>query len=229
VTVADTGCGMEPELLRHAFEPFSQADRSLDRSRGGLGLGLALVKGLTELHGGRVEAASAGPGLGSTFTIRLPLTAAPADAPRPTAVAEGPRPAGGFRVLVVEDNRDAAESLKLLLTLWGHEVECTATGPAGLAAFDSRRPEVVVCDIGLPGGMDGYGVARAIRAAAGAQPYLIALTGYGQEEDQRRAYDAGFDVHLTKPVDPEQLEGLIAAQAGARRESAASVPAGEVA
>jgi PAS domain S-box-containing protein len=211
LTVEDTGIGMEPDILSHLFEPFSQADRSLDRSRGGLGLGLALVKGLVDLHGGIVEASSGGKGHGSTFTVRLPLSREAEDAAEP-APAASPG-AKSLRILVVEDNRDSAESLGMLLELCGHRVELAFTGQEGLDAARRFRPDVAVCDIGLPGGMDGYALARALRnSEEAAHARLIALSGYGQEEDKRRAREAGFDEHLTKPVDPgiliRLLEGL---------------------
>jgi CheY-like chemotaxis protein len=209
LAVRDSGVGMEPELRRRLFEPFSQADRSLDRSRGGLGLGLALVKGLAALHGGTVTAASDGPGRGSEFALRLPLVDGEAGAAVPVGAAAAP--AARRRVLLIEDNRDAAESLRLLLSLIGHEVAVAHAGPEGVEEARRFRPDVVVCDIGLPGGLDGYGVARALRAdPAVAGAYLVALTGYGQEADRRRAREAGFDKHLVKPVEPAALTALVA-------------------
>jgi PAS domain S-box-containing protein len=215
LTIRDTGVGMEAGMLARLFEPFSQADRSLDRSRGGLGLGLALVKGLVELHGGNVAASSPGPGLGAAFAIRLPLVSAPVQAhSSPPSIG----PAGrGLRILVIEDNLDAAESLRMLLELKGHEVDVVYAGQAGLDRARKVRPDLVLCDIGLPGGMDGYAVARALRGDEQlAGVVLIALTGYGQEEDRRRATEAGFDRHLTKPVDPADLtrflDGLLVRQ-----------------
>jgi PAS domain S-box-containing protein len=206
-TVQDTGIGMEPEMVGRLFETFSQADHSLDRSRGGLGLGLALVKGLVDLHGGRVVAASEGLGRGSRFTFCLPLAAAPAPAAEPERSS---RADGSLRILVIEDHPDAAESMQMLLQLYGHEAETALDGPAGLAAARRFRPDVVLCDIGLPGGMDGYAVARALRADPELRALrLIALTGYGQEDDQARSREAGFDLHLTKPVDPAALEKLL--------------------
>jgi PAS domain S-box-containing protein len=216
VEVEDTGIGLEPEVLDRLFEPFSQADRSLDRTRGGLGLGLALVKRLIELHGGGVEASSAGSGQGSCFTLRLPLqpevAAAPDSLAAPDSAPQEPAAARKLRLLLVEDNPDVAEGLALMLQLSGHEVTLAATGSEGLAVARDLRPDLALCDIGLPGGMDGYDLARALRASeetAGIR--LIALSGYGQEEDKRLARDAGFDQHLTKPVDPlillELLEG----------------------
>jgi two-component system, chemotaxis family, CheB/CheR fusion protein len=210
VSVRDTGIGMEPELLSQAFEPFSQADRGPDRARGGLGLGLFLVKVLVELHGGAVEAASPGPGRGSEIILRLPL----ASGVEETAMAE-PKAAGGSerprRCLIVEDHEDAAESMAMLLGLSGHEVELAFDAGEGLEKARRFQPEVVLCDIGLPGAMDGYDFARALRADPDLrQAYLIALTGYGQEEDRRRAEEAGFDAHLTKPADLDALRRLLA-------------------
>ncbi len=201
--VRDTGIGIEPELLQSLFDVFAQADRSLDRSRGGLGLGLALVKGMVGLHGGSVEARSAGIKQGAEFVIRLPLQ------PAPAALAELPAPSGtiaaGLDVLIVEDNQDAAESLKDLLESHGYQVRVARTGPDGLDLARQTRPDVVICDIGLPG-MDGFAVATALRQEADlSRTRLIALTGYGQEEDARRCREAGFDEHLVKPVDLDQL------------------------
>jgi CheY-like chemotaxis protein len=209
--VRDTGIGIAPELLPHVFETFMQADDSLARSRGGLGLGLALVKGLVELHGGEVCAYSAGPGRGAEFTFLLPQVQSFA----PLEEACGPEVRAGkcLRVLVVEDNRDAAETLGDLLELFGHEVAIAYSGNAALPAARQFRPDVVMCDLGLPG-IDGYEVASALRQdPTTSSVHLIALTGYGQEEDQRRTHEAGFDRHLTKPVDPAAIERLLAAAA----------------
>jgi PAS domain S-box-containing protein len=208
LSVRDSGIGLEPDILGRLFEPFSQADRSLDRSRGGLGLGLALVKGLVELHGGTVQASSPGPGGGAEFVLRLPLSAPLKETGRPTPAAASSRQA--LRVLVIEDRRDTAESLRMLLELLGHQVAVAYTGAPGLQTARSFHPDVVLCDIGLPGGMDGYAVARALRADGELfEVPLIAMSGYGQEEDQRRARQAGFDRHLTKPVDPQVLTQLL--------------------
>jgi signal transduction histidine kinase/CheY-like chemotaxis protein len=209
VTVRDTGIGIEPDVLARMFDAFSQADTSLDRTRGGLGLGLALVKGLIELHSGEVHARSGGTGRGSEFTIRLPLETSAASAA--TVEAPGPERARRSRVLVVEDNVDAAESLRMLLQLNGHEVAVVHDGPAALGAAGSFRPELVLCDLGLPGGMSGYDVARALRQSpeTAATP-LIALSGYGREEDCHRSREAGFDLHLTKPVDFARLRQILA-------------------
>ena len=209
VRVEDTGIGMEPELLPLIFEPFSQADRGPDRSRGGLGLGLALVRALVEMHGGSASAASDGPGRGSEVAIRLPL-AAEAEAADPEPRSASPRDVRPRRCLIIEDNADAAESMGLLLSLAGHEVAVAHDGVQGLEKAHLLRPEVVLCDIGLPGDLDGYGVARTFRADPDlASACLIALTGYGQEEDRRRALEAGFDAHLTKPADPDALKRLV--------------------
>jgi PAS domain S-box-containing protein len=213
LTVRDTGIGLSADIVGRLFEPFSQADSSLDRSRGGLGLGLALVKGLAQLHGGSVQASSPGLGRGAEFTVRLPLHVANAAVPvapavAPRALDERQYPAR--KVLIIEDNRDAAESTRMLLRFAGHDVSVAFTGAAGLAAAQRSRPDVVLCDLGLPGGLDGFAVARAMRAdPALAGIALIALSGYGQDEDKRRAAEAGFGHHLTKPVDPHRLTGLL--------------------
>ena len=209
VEVEDTGIGIEADLLPRVFDMFTQADHTLDRSRGGLGLGLALVKGLTELHGGGATAASRGPGRGATFTVWVPLGVEPPAAPKG---AEALPEAAPRRVLVIEDHRDAAETLRLLLELSGHEVRVARTGPAGVEAAREFRPAVVLCDLGLPGGMSGYDVARALRQdPALAEVRLVAVSGYGQPEDRDRARAAGFDLHLTKPVDPGELRRRLAA------------------
>jgi PAS domain S-box-containing protein len=240
-TVRDTGMGIEPELLPRVFDAFSQADQSLDRTRGGLGLGLALVKGWVELHGGEVRAESAGAGQGASFTVVLPLAggagggaeeagaavagsggttataaagpgtrnpAAP-PAPGPQNPAAPPEPGGAFRVLVIEDNFDAAETLCDLLELFGYRAEMATSGPEGVEAVRRLRPDVVLCDIGLPG-MDGYEVARELRrdpALAGLR--LVSLTGYGGDADRREAKAAGFDLHLVKPIEPTALQRLL--------------------
>jgi two-component system CheB/CheR fusion protein len=211
VTVTDTGIGIEPEMLDELFQPFAQALRSVGRTRGGLGLGLALVRGLVDSHGGRAEARSAGPGHGANFGIRLPLLTGSR-----ARLAE-PRPEGDIspgnhvrRVLVVEDNSDASESLQRLLTLWGHEVVAVSDGPTAVERARKFRPEVVLCDLQLPGSMNGYAVASAIREDSGlAAPFLIALTGFGQPDDRKRSLAAGFDRHITKPADFEMLRGLL--------------------
>jgi PAS domain S-box-containing protein len=206
--VRDTGVGIEPEVLPQLFDVFAQADRSLERSRGGLGLGLSVVRGLVELHGGRVEAASAGPGRGAEFTVRLPLeeeppALAPAPAPAPPAAAP-------LRVLVIEDHRDAANALRLFLELLGHEVRVANTGTAGVQEAAAWQPDAVISDIGLPG-LDGYAVAAQLRAnPATAQALLIGVSGYGSAADIRRAVEAGFEHYLIKPAAPEEIQGLLA-------------------
>jgi PAS domain S-box-containing protein len=209
--VRDTGIGIEPEMVPRVFETFSQADRTLHRSPGGLGLGLALVKGLIELHGGRVSAHSEGLGRGAEFTFSLPLAlqmaAGPARPPRAAPEIDPPN----LRILVVDDNHDAALSLRDLLELQSYRVEVTHSGPTGVAAARQFHPNVVLCDIGLPG-MDGYAVAGALRQdPATASVRLIAVSGYGQEEDLRRSQEAGFDAHFTKPLDLDALQRLLKA------------------
>ena len=213
LSVRDTGQGIAPEVLPHIFEVFTQADRSLDRAQGGLGVGLAVVKGLVEMHGGEARAASEGLGRGSEVTLLLPMDQAqdrkavtvPKEMP---AEAEVPQ-AGHRRILVVEDNADAAATLRDFLELSGHEVETANSGTDGIQAAREFHPEVVLCDLGLPG-MDGYQVAAALRRdPETASAKLIAVTGYGREEDRRKSKEAGFDLHLTKPVDPVQLRILL--------------------
>jgi two-component system CheB/CheR fusion protein len=191
-------------MLPRLFQPFSQADTTLDRRLGGLGLGLALVKGLVEAHGGTVEASSGGKGAGTEFVVRLPLAAPPAA--RDVTPAPPPR---SRRVLIIEDNVDAAESLRLALAMEGHEVEVAHDGSDGLDRAREFGPDVVLCDVGLPQ-MDGYLVAKAFRADPGLrEAFLVALTGYGLPEDERRAADAGFDTHLIKPAAIEQIQEVI--------------------
>ena len=211
VEVSDTGIGIEPELVEDLFEPFHQASQDLDRAAGGLGLGLALVKGLVELHGGRVSAASGGPGLGTEITVRLPAVAPPA------AAAETHRraPARSLSILVVEDNRDTAEALQLLLQGAGHEVTVAYDGEEGLAAALRLQPDVVLCDIGLPGDLSGYDVAQRLKAIEdGYSPRLVAITGYGRRADRQRSFDSGFDEHLTKPVTLQMIHEALAELAG---------------
>jgi PAS domain S-box-containing protein len=208
LTVRDTGAGIAPEMLPRLFQAFTQADATLDRSMGGLGLGLALVRGLVEVHGGSVDATSDGLGKGAAFTIRIPLDPAAvrtgAPAPRvPSAAA--PR-----RVLVIEDNEDAADTMRAVLELAGHAVAVAYNGPDGLAEARAFHPDVVLCDIGLPK-MDGYQVARAMRAdPALGQVALVAVSGYAQPEDVATAKEAGFDAHVAKPPTVEKLEQVMA-------------------
>jgi len=206
--VCDNGIGIEPEVVERLFQPFSQAAQSLERARGGLGLGLALVRGLAELHGGTVSVRSEGKGRGAEFIVRLPLGTEPAEA-RAVAPAAA-APARPRKVLIIEDNVDAAESLQEMLALAGHDVHLAFDGPSGIAAARRLLPEVILCDIGLPG-MDGYEVARTLRADPGLrQARLVALTGYALPEDRRRAQEAGFDHHVAKPPRPEVLDKILA-------------------
>lgn len=217
VHVRDEGCGIDPQILPHVFDLFMQADRSLDRTQGGLGIGLTVVKQLAQLHGGSVEARSEGLGCGSEFIVRLPLqgieTAAP---PAPSAA---PLMALGRRVLIVEDNMDSAESLAMLLSAAGHDIRSTHDGVSALAALEHFAAEWALLDIGLPG-MDGYQLAQSIRERYRERPLrLYALSGYGRHEDRALAAASGFDGFLTKPVDPARLLALIA-----ERDSPASTP-----
>jgi len=208
IHVRDTGVGVSAEMLAHLFEPFAQADKTLDRSRGGLGLGLTLVKNLVELHGGKVEGSSGGEGSGAEFTVRLPLERQEAE-PASGSSATEPAPSHWQRVLVIEDNVDAAESLGDALKLSGYEVAVAFDGFRGIEKAREFKPNVVFCDIGLPG-MDGYEVARAFRSdAALGKVFLAALTGYASSEDQKRAAEAGFACHLAKPASLQMLEEVI--------------------
>jgi two-component system CheB/CheR fusion protein len=213
--VQDNGAGIAPELLPRIFDLFAQAPATPDRAGAGLGLGLTLVRRLVEMHGGTVSAHSGGLGQGSEFIVRwpagdggrrrvpLPQRAALLPAPHPP-------PRSGRRVLVIEDNPDAADTLRELLEQFGYEVAVASTGPSGLAAARQTRPAVILCDIGLPG-MDGYHIAAELRQEAStASIRLIAVSGYGQEDDLRRSREAGFETHLTKPVDPSELQRLLA-------------------
>lgn len=207
ISVKDDGSGIDTELLPKIFDLFTQATPTLDRSRGGLGLGLSLVKSLVERHGGRVTASSRGLGLGSEFTVHLPLAVRTSEAQ--VAPEAAPAAAGGMTVLVIEDNEDARETMQLLLEMWGYEVETAADGQEGLTKALKDRPQVAIVDIGLPK-LDGYEVARQICARTnGEKPRLIAVTGYGQPEDRRQALEAGFDHHLPKPVNAEDLALLL--------------------
>ncbi|HVZ75646.1 MAG TPA: hybrid sensor histidine kinase/response regulator [Polyangia bacterium] len=208
LTVADTGVGMSPETLRSAFEPFTQSERTLDRAQGGMGLGLSVVRTLARLHGGSVAAASLGLGQGTTFTVRLPLARGEALEPEPPAIFA--RPGGDpRRLLVVEDSQDNRETLQDILQGLGHEVYVAIDGVDGVERALTLRPDLALVDIGLPL-IDGFEVARRVRAAVGSSIVLVALTGYGQPEDRARAAAAGFDAHLTKPLDFEALERVLA-------------------
>jgi PAS domain S-box-containing protein len=208
VTVTDTGVGIPPDMLDRVFDMFTQVDRSLEKSAGGLGIGLALARGLAEMHGGTIAARSGGEGRGSEFVLRLPLAA---DAPAEGTDRPGQaRPLARRRVLVVDDNTDAAQSLADLLGLLGHDARTAHDGEAGVAAAEAFRPHLVLMDLGMPR-LNGYDAARRIRAEPwGGGMVLVALTGWGQEDDRRRTAEAGFDRHLVKPVDPAALAGLLA-------------------
>jgi signal transduction histidine kinase/CheY-like chemotaxis protein len=209
VSVTDNGIGLAQESIGGIFEMFSQVEEVEGRSEGGLGIGLALVRGLAELHGGTVEARSAGLGQGSEFTLRLPVYAHQFSSPQMADLA--PLSPERRRVLIADDNRDAAESLSLLLELSGHEVRVAHLGQTALSLAQTFRPDVALLDIGMPD-LSGYEVARALRQEPWATDLqLIALTGWGQDDDRRSAMEAGFDHHMTKPVDPDQLGRLIAA------------------
>jgi signal transduction histidine kinase len=225
ITIRDTGIGIVPEVLPCIFDLFTQLDRRTGRHQGGLGIGLALVRRLVEMHGGAVSAASAGPGQGSEFLIRLPLSIERTSAGEaagagdgtaaPVAGPPGPVRPPGRRILVADDNADARESLATLLGLNGHEVHQAQDGNDALAMAERWRPEVALLDIGMPHA-DGYEVARQIRGRPwGRSMMLVAVTGWGQESDRRRSHEAGFDSHLTKPVDPQVLDELLARTIGA--------------
>ncbi|NNG22262.1 hybrid sensor histidine kinase/response regulator [Telluria aromaticivorans] len=211
IAVRDTGQGIDPQMLPYIFDLFTQAERTPDRSQGGLGIGLALVKSLVALHGGRVSAHSEGLGQGSEFVIRLPLLKAIPDVETPAqAQAVGAAVAGPLRVLVVDDNADAAQMLATLLEAHGHAVSVEYDGTSGFARALRERPEVMLLDIGLPD-MDGHELARRLRASSDtAGATLVALTGYGQSEDRERARQAGFDRHMVKPADLSELLRILA-------------------
>ena len=217
VLVKDNGIGVPPDVLDRVFEPFVQSEGSLARSEGGLGIGLTLARSLIEMHGGSVEAHSPGLGQGSEFVVRLP---ARVPAERPAAISgilggipprmDAPFPSRGLRVLVVEDNVDAAESLAALLRLWGHDVRVVHDGLAAVDEARRQHPEVVLLDIGLPG-LDGYEVAKRLRQDVELDgALLVAMTGYGQPDDRRRSREAGIHHHFVKPVEPLVLRTLLA-------------------
>ena len=207
--VADNGVGMTPEVRDHVFDVFVQAKQSIDRSRGGLGLGLTVVRQLVGLHGGSVSAASEGTGKGSRFVVELPL--APVDAAVLAPPVERVTQAGGLHIVLIEDNDDARGALSDALAHFDHTVDVAADGVEGLALVFAKSPDVALVDIGLPR-LDGYEIARQVRSRFnGAGPRLIAMTGYGRPEDRERAIEAGFDHHIVKPVSLKNLQGLLAA------------------
>jgi signal transduction histidine kinase len=205
VRVRDTGIGIPPDVLPRIFDLFAQADTSLERTRGGLGIGLTLVRQLVHLHGGQVQAVSPGPGLGAEFVVRLPLLHVHevSLAPPVNTVSRG-----GRRILLVEDNPDARQAMRELLELWGHDVEVAPDGLQGVELAVRKPPELALVDIGLPG-LDGYRVARELRMRIGRDIRLVAITGYGGPEGHDRALEAGFDLHIVKPVKPDELDRLL--------------------
>ncbi len=210
VEIEDTGQGLAPSMVEHVFELFTQVDGSLERTRGGLGIGLTLVRRLVELHGGTVQARSEGLGRGSTFTVRLPRVAAPEDARRPVKRGVSGDSSINHRVVVVEDNDDTRELMKEMLQSWGYEVEVAADGVSGSALILSSLPDMAFVDVGLPG-LNGFEVAESVRASPeSAKTLLVALTGYGGAEMREQALAAGFDQHLVKPVRAEVLEQVLA-------------------
>jgi signal transduction histidine kinase/ActR/RegA family two-component response regulator len=212
VTVADTGVGMEPAMLTRIFDMFTQLQAHRDRTQGGLGIGLTLARRLIVLHGGTIEARSDGPGQGSSFIVRLPLAHSVEQRP---SEAGDLAPSGPCRVLVAEDNADTAEMMRVMLAVKGHDVRVAGDGIAAIEVARAFHPHIAFLDIGMPR-MDGYEAARHIRELLGTRVTLVALTGWGQDEDKRRSRDAGFDHHLTKPPEPEVLDELIAASGAGR-------------
>jgi len=207
--VRDSGVGIDPEVLPNVFELFTQADATLDRARGGLGLGLTLVRRLTEMHGGTVSVASLGLGQGSEFAVRLPKIAPGVGESHSFAAPESTTDTATRRILIIDDNQDAADSLGRLMELQHHQVRTAYDGTAGLAAMEEFKPEVVLLDIGLPG-MNGYEVAKEARRVLGKTPFLVALTGYGSGDVRQRCWEAGFDAHLVKPAELDALDELVA-------------------
>jgi CheY-like chemotaxis protein len=217
LTFQDNGSGIPPDLLPHIFDLFTQGPRSLARSEGGLGVGLNVVRNLVDMHGGRVDAASPGAGLGSTFSVVLPVTdATPAARKAPSSTSAAAR---GLKLLLIEDNVDACDTLGHLLAMEGHEVRSAHDGKTGLAAAIAGGYDVLICDIGLPG-IDGLELIASLRRAPnGHRPYAIALSGYCQAEDRLRAIDAGFDHYCVKPASADFLLGLLASAQCQRRRS----------
>jgi CheY-like chemotaxis protein len=211
ISVKDDGIGLASAAIPNLFHMFSQVDSAIDRAQGGLGIGLALVKGLIELHGGSVEVTSSGIGHGSEFIIRLPGTLLLADSPPagPIPKREAARSPTRRRVLVADDNRDAADTLALLLEMSGYEVAVAHSGRDAFEKLLRQPPDAAILDIGMPD-MSGYEVARRFRQESGrADVFLLAVTGWGQQDDIARAKEAGFDEHLTKPVDPDRVDQML--------------------
>jgi CheY-like chemotaxis protein len=212
ISVKDSGIGLSPETIPGLFAMFSQVNTAIDRAQGGLGIGLGLVKGLVNLHGGTVEARSEGLDRGSEFIVRLPKSVLSARSARQEVgqgLAEVVSPRAPARILVADDNREAAESLAALLQLSGYVATTAFSGPQALELAIKERPNAILLDIGMPG-LSGYEVARRIRLEAwGQRALLLAITGWGQEEDKLQAKAAGFNAHLTKPVDPREIERML--------------------
>lgn len=209
LSVRDNGIGLAPDTLESIFDLFAQVDHSLAHSGGGLGIGLTLVRRVLTLHGGTIEAHSAGLGHGTEFLIRLPIAPAKSHSSQTPSLRSSKSPPGSpQRVLIVDDNADAAQSLALLARAWGHEVAIAHDGPSALQLVQRFAPERALVDIGLPG-MSGYELARRLRALH-PHLYLVAMTGYGRQEDRRAAHAAGFDMHLVKPANPQELQALLA-------------------
>ena len=211
ISCRDNGIGIPPDMLERVFTMFAQIDNALDRAQGGLGVGLSLVKSLVELHGGRVTARSAGPGKGSEFELRLPMLASEVRPAAPAAATARPVPNAGMqrRILVVDDNQDSADSSAMVMELMGHATATAYSGEQALEVGESFQPDVMLLDIGLPG-MSGYDVARRVRAEDwGRDVVLIAVTGWGQEDDRRKSAESGFNHHLVKPIDTVELVGLL--------------------
>ena len=222
IEVTDSGLGIPNEMLSQVFDMFTQVNSALDRSQGGLGIGLALVKRLIGMHAGTIVAESPGPGAGSTFTIRLPAAAAPLQDIAVASSEISPQALPGRRVLVVDDNTDGADLLAMMLQLSGHKTRIAYSGLEALETAVAFRPEVIFLDIGLPG-LSGYEVARRFRATPALSPLLlVALTGWGSEEDRRRSKEAGFDIHLTKPVEPAAIDDVMARLGSAQEGGAAA-------
>ena len=210
LTVCDTGVGITQELLPSIFELFVQGEPPLGRHSSGLGVGLTLAREIVSLHGGSIAASSAGLNRGSEFTLQLPLYSKPDPAPRPSDESQGPRLAAARRVLVVDDNRDSAETMEMLLQLSGYTVRTAYDGPSALPVVEEFQPDVILLDLGLPG-LTGYEVAQRVQQMSlGRRPLLVAMTGYGQQGDRQRTRAAGFDHHLVKPVDLEMLQQILA-------------------
>jgi CheY-like chemotaxis protein len=209
IRVRDTGIGIPAAMLPKVFDMFTQVDRSLEKAQGGLGIGLSIVKRLVEMHGGSIEAKSEGSGKGSEFIIRLPAVRTPSSEQNGMSEGQQPRQAAQHRILVADDNADAANSLAMMLALMGHEVRTAHDGLEAVEAASAFQPDLILLDIGMPK-MNGYDACRRIREQSWSKnAFIAALTGWGQEDDKRRSQEAGFNSHLIKPVEPAALEKLL--------------------